>query len=169
MSDFTKNGKREFYVKLFELQLKTAFFFPVHLFEINIWSKAIKTQIFTWNQLHLNIQFVEKRFIYFQSEIFLGNIWRYILHTLISHNFLERVLHSTYSVKKLLWKKKERHLNFYVKMTAVQAQMSYKSFFRNFREISRKMGQNLSHFAKNRKRKTGTTLVKMLFFVHFYI
>ena len=31
-------------------------------------------------------------------------------------------------------------------------------FFRNFREILRKMGQNLSHFAKNQKRKSGTTL-----------
>ena len=38
-------------------------------------------------------------------------------------------------------------------------------FFRNFREISRKMGQNLSHFAKNQKRKTGTTLLTTINYV----
>ena len=32
-------------------------------------------------------------------------------------------------------------------------------FFRNFREISRKMSQKLSHFAKNSKRESIATLV----------
>ena len=42
-------------------------------------------------------------------------------------------------------------------------------FFRNFREISRKMGQNLSHFAKNSKRKSIATLfiTQMLLNVEF--
>ena len=42
--------------------------------------------------------------------------------------------------------------------STISRQFEVLYFFRNFREVSRKMGQNLSHFAKNQKRKTGTTL-----------
>ena len=47
--------------------------------------------------------------------------------------------------------------------SAISRQIEVLYFFRNFRKISRKMDQNLSHFAKNKKCKTGTTLICSLF------